>query len=125
MQYLGGKARLRKQIGAYINEIIGDREYIEPFVGGGNILAEVRAKKRTALDANEALITMYKALQKGWRPPTAVSEEEYAHYKALKDPNDPMTAFVGFAASFGGKWFGGYARSRQGQDYVGGVQIRC
>lgn len=118
--YLGGKFRIRKQIGEYINALAGDREYIEPFVGAGNVLSTVRSRKRTALDANEAPITMYNALKRGWTPPLAVSEEEYRAYNGSRDAKDPMTAFVGFGCSFGGKWFGGYARSDQGQDYAGG-----
>jgi DNA adenine methylase len=57
------------------------------------------------------LITLYQALQQGWTPPDTVSEEEYARVKALNDPNSPLTAFIGIGCSWGGKWWGGYARS--------------
>ena len=51
---------------------------------------------------------MWQALQTGWEPPEHVSEEEYA---ALKNaPPSALRGFVGFATSFAGKWFGGYAR---------------
>ncbi len=54
---------------------------------------------------------MYKALQNGWVPPDYVSEEQYRDYWSTRPIDDPMTAFCGFGCSFGGKWFGGYARS--------------
>jgi len=53
----------------------------------------------------------------GWIPDTGVSEEQY---RAIR--NDPeryppeIVAFVGFGCSWGGKWFGGYARGNGG-DY--------
>ena len=69
------------------------------------------AGKRTASDSNKALITMYQALQDGWLPPEEVSESLYTEYKLKQDSADPLTAFIGIGCSFGGKWFGGYARS--------------
>ncbi len=54
---------------------------------------------------------LYKALQGGWVPPDSLSEAEYHAIKAIKDMDDPLTAFAGFGCSFGGKWFGGYQRS--------------
>ena len=66
---------------------------------------------RCASDVNRPLITMYKALQDGWIPPSTVTEEMYAEYKGIQDAEDPLTAFIGIGCSFSGKWFGGYARS--------------
>jgi len=85
--------------------------YIEPFVGGGWVLQEVKGT-RYASDINPYLIAMYKALQQGWVPPDYVSEEEYQ--KAKKgECSDALRGFIGFGCSFGGKWFGGYARSHK------------
>lgn len=118
MQYLGGKSKTRKQISAFLESVRGDRDYLEPFVGGAWILQEM-AGNRIASDANEALITMYKVLQNGWLPPEEVSEALYAEYKAKQDPSDPLTAFIGIGCSFGGKWFGGYARQK-GYNFAAG-----
>ncbi len=110
MQYLGGKFRIAKEVCDVINSLLSNFEYyIEPFVGGANIVCGVVHPKRLAMDANEALITMYQALQNGWEPPEFVSEDEYAELKATQDSQNPLTAFAGFGCSFGGKWFGGYA----------------
>lgn len=68
-----------------------------------------------AFDINPYLISMYQALQAGWIPPDYVSEEEYAEAKKGNCP-DYLRGFIGFGCSFGGKWFGGYARSKSGAD---------
>ena len=46
-----------------------------------------------------------------------LSKEEYYYIKEHKDENKVLTGFVGFGCSFGGKWFGGYARNRVGRNY--------
>lgn len=66
-------------------------------------------------DANPALVSLYQALRDGWDPPTIVSEDEYRAARGLPD-SDPRKAFVGFGCSFGGKWFAGYARSKDPKD---------
>ncbi len=40
-----------------------------------------------------------------------MSEKEYNELKALKDVNNPLTAFAGFGCSFGARYFAGYARA--------------
>lgn len=120
MQYLGGKARTYKVISAYLESVREDRDYLEPFVGGVWVLQEMSGD-RIASDVNEALITMYTALQSGWTPPENVSEETYTWYKYIQDTQDPVTAFAGFGCSFAGKWFGGYARSGE-RNYAGNAK---
>jgi len=108
MMYLGGKSRLAKPIAEFLESVRCGMPYFEPFVGGGWVLQEMSGV-REACDAHPALIAMYQALQKGWLPPERITEEEYAAARTLPD-SDPLKAFVGFGCSFGGKWFGGYAR---------------
>lgn len=110
MQYFGGKAKVAKQIAAYVQPFVDERgAYVEPFVGGANVLQHIRCEKRVAYDANEALITLWKAVCGGWEPPSSLTKDEYANIARAKDPKDPLTAFAGFGCSFAGKWFGGYA----------------
>lgn len=102
MRYLGGKSKIRKQVGALIAQFLTPTcTYLEPFVGGAWVLQEVRHPYRVACDANTHLITMYQHLQKGWKPPTSVSEEQFANYQNTQPPGDPMTAFVGFGCAIG------------------------
>lgn len=69
-------------------------------------------------DVSEPLITMWRAVLDGWNPPDVVTQETYDRYKRARDPNDPMTAYCGFGMSFGGKWFGGYARNGVERHYA-------
>ena len=62
---------------------------------------------------------MWQALQNGWTPPDVVTKEEYYRVKANMDENPALAGFVGFGCSFGGKWWGGYAKDKRGDDYYG------
>lgn len=116
---MGSKARFAKHI---LPIILKDRQpgqsYIEPFAGGMNMIDKVDGI-RIANDQHEELMAMWQALiYENWDPPKSVSEDEY---KAIKyNQNDypkHLVAYVGFN-SFGGKWFAGYRRDKQGKrDY--------
>lgn len=60
---------------------------------------------------------MFKGLQNGYELPNEISEEEYKHIRTHKDEDMALTGFVGFACSFGGRWFKGYARDRTNRNY--------
>jgi DNA adenine methylase len=115
MHYLGGKFRLRDKIIPIINSIEGDM-YVEPFCGACWIGAGVNKKVRVLSDVNKYLIAMWQEVQKGWSPPWKVTEEEYDRIRddyrggEGKYP-DYLVGFVGFAGSYGGKFWGGYARN--------------
>lgn len=110
MQYLGGKSRTRNQIAAYLNDIRKPGQpYWEPFVGAGWVLEKIKGEPIFASDANQALIFMWQSLQRGWEPPSAVDEDLYKQAKNGLCTAE-LTAFIGFACSFSGKWFSGYAR---------------
>ncbi len=111
MQYFGGKNRIRHQIANLINSY-SPEIYIEPFLGGCNILPLINAPKRIGTDICKPLISMYLELQKGWDPPDTIDRECYELAKLCKDKDDPLIAFIGFGCSFGGKWFGGMGSSR-------------
>jgi DNA adenine methylase len=74
-----------------------------------------------ASDACAPLVALYQAVRNGWDPPPSLSEEQYRAARHLPDDN-PLKAFAGFGCSFGGKWFGGYARSASNQDYAGAAR---
>ena len=57
---------------------------------------------------------MFKELQNGWIPPTIVTEEDYVNAKKNQDNELHVAGFVGFACSFAGKYWGGYARDSKG-----------
>lgn len=119
MRYFGGKARIANQLSEIINPMAARFEYyVEPFVGGANVLCKVKHPRRVASDANKALISLYIALQNGWEPPSFLDEKEYQRLKAEQNLDDPLTAFAAFGCSFAGKWFGGYARCANNNNYA-------
>lgn len=69
-------------------------------------------------DKHPYLIAMWKGLQKGYELPNNISEQEYKFIKEHKTLDCVLTGFVGFGCSFGGKWFGGYARNATGTNYA-------
>lgn len=95
----------------------GENWYIEPFAGAFGMISNIDYPKRIAYDKDLPIITLMKAVRDGWTPPTDLSEDEY---KKLRDSgyagiygNEElirMVAFAGYGCSFGGKWFGGFAR---------------
>lgn len=121
MKYMGSKARHAKEILKVIEPYRKEGQvWVEPFVGGANMIDKVTGP-RIGADINPYLIDLYNSLQLGWVPPKTLSEAEYNAIKNNKD-NYPMylVAYVGFACSYGAKWFGGYCRSKkEARDYLG------
>lgn len=118
MRYMGSKASIARHIIPIMEQNgLKKRDYVEPFVGGGNFIAGVKAKSRHGNDIDCDVIATLKAVSTGWVPPTRLS---YDLYKAIKDgPELYDSAIVGFAAfscSYAGKKWGGYAR---GNDFRG------
>lgn len=119
MQYLGGKARCAK----WLREILEPHAkncytYLEPFLGGAGSFKELYSLCPTsaASDSNRDLILMWKAVADGWEPPEHLSKERYKQLQ-ISEPS-PLKTFAGFGCSFGGKWFGGYAENKRGDNYA-------
>ena len=114
MIYMGSKNRISKElvpiIQSYINK--DTKAYIEPFVGGCNIIDKIQCGRRIGSDIHKQLIELFKKLQLGIESiPDSISEEEYKKVKNNKDNyEDWYLGLVGFLGSFGAKYFGGYAR---------------
>lgn len=86
--------------------------YYEPFVGGANMIDKINCSRRIGNDIHPQLIALFKKLQEGWIPPMHISEEEYNRVRENKELYpDYYVGLVGFNATFGSKYFGGYARS--------------
>ena len=120
MQYMGGKSRISKQIAEILNSAINkDTPFVSLFCGSCAIESKVQADVKILNDKHPYLIAMWQALQNGWTPPDVVTKEEYYRVKANMDENPALTGFVGFGCSFGGKWWGGYAKDKRGDDYCG------
>ena len=113
MKYVGSKNRIAKHIIPFIQkELIGKDLYIEPFVGGANMIDKVNFGKKIGSDINEYLIDLLKYVQcLDNELPKEITEDEYNRVKNNKESYEKWyVALVGFCATFGAKWFGGYAR---------------
>lgn len=112
MQYVGGKQKSGgHRIAATIRrfaERVDTRLIVEPFCGGLSVTYRLQGLIVHARDACEPLITLYRALLLGWEPPVEVDRATWERYRSAPDPNDPMTAFVGFGCSRSGAWFSAF-----------------
>lgn len=114
MLYLGGKTRIAKEI---LPIILADRKegqyFVEPFCGGCNVTANVSGN-RIANDYNKYLIAMFAGLLSGENYPEHIERELYSDvrdcFRSGSDKYDiGFMGWVGFTASYRGKFFGGYA----------------
>ncbi len=125
MQYTGGKSRIAKDIRRFILDSTPKRERcLEPFMGGGGMTAELAPyfKEYVASDYHDELILMWKALQAGWEPPDSLSEERYNELKNATTAS-PERTFAGYACSWGGSWFGTYARAGEKVEAANGGPV--
>jgi len=119
MQYLGGKSRIAKQI---IDIMSAEREegmtWVEPFMGSGKVISQVSGR-RIGADINHEMIALFKAIGKGWKPPTEVTREFYNEVKNnQQNYPDHLKAFIGIGCAFGAKRWDVYAQNNAGSNYA-------
>lgn len=124
MNYPGSKRLLAKHLAPIIQSYrqLGQL-YIEPFMGGGNMLMRF-ANPRIGADIDRYVVALLRAVRDGWTPPTEVTRDLYYAVKAHPDQYpDELVGFVGYPCSFGGKWWGGYVASHlnQGRNRASGA----
>ena len=114
MKYVGSKNRLAKELVPIIQLYITDdiKGYLEPFVGGANMIDKIECNNKFGCDIHEELIELLKYVQDTNNIlPKTITEEEYNKVRLNKDKYEKWyVGFVGFCATFGAKYFGGYAR---------------
>lgn len=167
MQYMGGKSRIARYIAEIINNTLngggafneiprrqepysntfgadpqryGGACFVSLFCGSCSVESKVTGYDRIILnDKHKYLIAMLRGVQAGYELPETITEEQYQAIRADKDADPVLAGFVGFGCSFGGKWFGGYARNKGGTNYaaqskrsllkdmatLGGAEIFC
>lgn len=113
MKYMGSKNRIAKHI---LPIMLKDRKegqcWVEPFVGGANMIDKVTGN-RIGADFNEHLIGALKLIRDNPQSiPYLITEDDYKEAQSRKKTD--LDGFIGFAMSFGGKWFGGYRRDKAG-----------
>ena len=122
MRYLGGKSRISKDISSYINSVIEDKTFVSLFCGSCSIESKVNATTKILNDSQPYLIAMWKDVQNGRTFPNKINFSEYQYIKAHKDEDIGLTGYVGFACSYSGKWFGGLARNKRGEDFCANAE---
>lgn len=118
IQYIGSKNRLSKDLVPIIQSYITEetKGYLEPFVGGANIIDKIKCENKIGCDIHKELIELLKYSQSNDLPET-ITEEEYITVKNNKENYpDWYVALVGFCGSFGAKYFGGFARGNDKRD---------
>lgn len=114
MQYPGGKSRQIKYIAPIVLSHKEERVMYEPFCGA--MSATVGLQPYRASDSSKDIIDLYLAIRSGsFELPDECSKELYETLRHA--PSSPLRTFIGFSCSFGGKWFGGYARNAKNQNY--------
>ena len=124
MKYMGSKNRIAKHLLPIMLENRNDRTWVEPFVGGANMIDKVDGK-RIGADLNEYLIAFWKALQQGWTPPKNIDKDLYDSIRVSKEKYPmELVACVGFCFTYSAKWFGGFIGNTKdvvckGRDRIG------
>lgn len=111
MVYMGSKNRIAKELIPIITEKLKPNQwYVEPFVGGANMIDKIEHPYKLGADNNKYLIALLEAVQNGQELPEYINKDEYIAVKTNKDNYpDWYVGFVGFVSSFRAKFFGGYS----------------
>ena len=124
---MGSKSRLKKElipiIESYINK--DTTYYIEPFVGGGNIIDSVTFHKKIGYDKHKFLIALLNSVRIGYEPPEKITVDHYNDVKnSFKNEDslyeDYYYGVIGFLGAFRGLFFDSQGCS----DYVSQGRVR-
>lgn len=124
MQYNGGKTLTLSRHGmsdfwrAYLASMQVKR-FVDVCCGSGAVSSFI-GKERPDIalvcnDVHPAAVALLRGVaREGWNPPVNLEEEEYKALQAQAKMGDAsaLIGFAGFGCSFGGKYFGGYARQK-------------
>jgi site-specific DNA-adenine methylase len=120
MVYMGSKNRISNELAPIIQSYItkDTKGYLEPFVGGANMIDKIQCTKRIGCDIHEELIELLKYIQNEENIlPVSISLEEYNNVKNNKNKYEKWyVGFVGFCATFSAKYFQGYAKANDKRD---------
>lgn len=111
MVYMGSKNRIAKDLIPIITKDLQPNQwYVEPFVGGANLIDKVNHKFKLGSDINRYLIALLQYVQDGGELPEFISKDTYLEVKNDKDNfADWYIGYIGFICSFNSKFFNGYS----------------
>lgn len=120
MKYMGSKYRIAKHlVPILLNHMTPGMDYVEPFVGGANIIDKIPGNnRRIGYDNNPYLIAMFRELQSGRSFPMDIDKSLYdaarhvyngreTEFKHIMEMDEAMLGWIGFMASANGRFFDG------------------
>ena len=115
MKYLGSKNRIAKHILPIMEQYRENRTWVEPFVGGANMIDKVHGK-RIGADINEYVVALLNEMSKPNFIAPEISENKYNELKENKQHYEKwVVGYAGTQLSFGATWFGSYRRDSLGK----------
>lgn len=126
MKYMGSKNRIAKHLLPIILENRQkDQYYVEPFVGGANMIDKVDGN-RIGADSNEYLIAMWQGLQQDLKRDYIIEKSLYSQAREYFNKKDHTVfdafkiGWIGWMGSYNGRFFdGGYSGHSVGKrDYI-------
>jgi DNA adenine methylase len=120
MKYMGSKARIARFIIPIMTKERSGRPWVEPFVGGGNIIDKVDGY-RFGYDSNPYVIQALETIRDrvAYIPKSQQEFNENDYSKLRENDTHWLKGYASFAYSYGGKFLGGWRRDSQGnRDYV-------
>ena len=122
MKYMGSKAKIANDLKAIFDRTIIDnhiKTYIEPFVGGANMITHmVDSAQCIGYDFNKYLIALFNNAEKVKSFPDLITKDIYDKVRTSYNENnsdyeDWYKGAVGFLSSYNGRFFdGGYSGKR-------------
>ena len=114
---MGSKNRFAKELVPIIQSYItaDTKGYLEPFVGGANVIDKIKCKNKIGCDIHKQLIALLNKVKDNIDDiPDIISYETYKEVKNNKEKyEDWYVGLVGFCATFGAMYFSAYARGRK------------
>lgn len=126
MKYVGSKSKLSKYIVPILQDLIdknGITTYVEPFVGGANIIDKIKCDNKYGFDIDDIAITLFKETQKNNNildelPKDCSKEHYYLHKRnnfGAKWYKCAILLFASYNARVYGGCYGATAVTRNGK----------
>lgn len=112
---MGSKNRIAAKLVPVINSVLQESKfqtYVEPFVGGANVIDKVKFDTRIGFDNHRQLIALYNNLSKIPSLPETCTKDHYADVRSSYNSSDGRypdwyVGAIGFLASYNGRFFDG------------------
>lgn len=133
IKYMGSKSKITQFIVPIIQQYINENTidiYIEPFVGGANVIDKINCKTKIGYDKNKYLISLLNNAEKIKAFPETIEKSHYDDVRNSfntqnKKYEDWYIGAIGFLASYNGRFFdGGYAKTNYAKQPSGHIVVR-